>query len=230
MKNTIKILAAILIFAMTVIPVAAENDNMSLEQYMVELNGDVNGDGAIDNLDALTVLKYDVGIVNEFKNKAPVSVPLEGEKKDKVISDFVSNYSYISSDEITVAESYGVYDNCEVLFIDFEGMLEITATEYEAIGGYWIDFNDNLRLYAYKDGEFCDLKTAFDEGLISSADMLEVMKMHGGVYPTEYFDDSVLEDAELSRIYVVNRFGDVNCDRAIDNTDALAILKYDAGL
>lgn len=228
MKNTLKILAAILVLAMTVIPVAAESDNVGLKQYIAELNGDVNGDGAVDNLDAALILKYDAGIVNELENKAPVSVPLEGEKKDKIISDFVTAYSYFSPEEITVAESYGVYDNCEVFYIDSEGMQEIDATIYEAIGGYWIDFNDYLRLYAYKDGEFCDLETAFNKGLISSADMLEIVKIHGEVYPTEYFDNVDVYDE--SHIFIVNRFGDVNCDCAIDNLDALAILKYDAGL
>jgi len=230
MKNTIKILiTAVLILSMTAIPVTAVDDEISIEQYMLELNGDVNGDGLIDNLDAALILKYDAGLLTEFKNKSPVGIPLEGERLTEITADFMKTHKNLTADDVTAIESYGVYGDCEVFWIEVEGQQDVGAEMYADIGGYLVEYHEYFRLHVYKDGEFCYLDIAYDQGLISSEDVLEVLKICSGIFPTKFYDPSHFSIMDLE-VIIVNRFGDVNCDRVIDDLDAGIILKHDVGL
>ena len=233
MKKAIKILVlAILTLSFLIFPfaVGATEDTPSIEEYMLLLNGDVNGDGRIDNLDAALVLKYNVGTLTEFENKRPTGAPLEGVRKDEVISDFIATDAYLTEESVTVIESYGVYGDCEVFWININGQQDIPTENRIDIGGYFITYHNYFRLHVYKDGEFCGLDTAFNNGLITSEDVFEIMKICGGIYPVEYFDTGyggIIADLGVT---IINRFGDVNCDRVVDNLDAQLILKYDAGI
>ena len=92
-----------------------------------------------------------------------------------------------------------------------------------------MEYHEYFRLHVYKDGEFCYLDIAYDQGLISSEDVLEVLKICSGIFPTKFYDPSHFSIMDLE-VIIVNRFGDVNCDRVIDDLDAGIILKHDVGL
>jgi len=241
-RTTVILIASTLILSFAAFSVAATEADVGVGQYMLGLNGDVNGDGVINNLDAATVLKYDAGIVTEFYNKKPELLSLEQQHENKVVADFLNFKNCDESDAGYIKEikSFGMYGSCEILWIDLYKS-DIDMTYYNDVGGYYIEEYKYSRIFVYKDGEFLKLNKALKEGLISSDDVFEVVKRMGAVLPVRYYKNVYVDKetgitvenvSELKDIGVtiVNRIGDVNCDRTVNNTDASLILKYDAGL
>lgn len=189
--------------------------------------GDVNGDGKVDNLDAVTVLKYDAGQkVDAFP---PLPYPEEPEGlREKINADYLSfkdiDVDSLSNIDKGMVESAlsgwhyrGEFSGCSVVsgIWPFE---ETDDVRCEEIAGYYLYYASDIDVSVYKDGGFYSVKEAYENGMITKEDVFGI-----GVFSsiaTEYLGDPVYRRTAA----------DMDGDYRVTNVDAARILQIDAGL
>ena len=80
------------------------------------------------------------------------------------------------------ATCYGVFNGCSVWFIPSM----FTAEHEEVIGGYYFYHHNECQLLVLKNGEACQLRVAFRDGLITEADLAVIHQIHTGVETVYY--------------------------------------------
>lgn len=184
------------------------------------LVGDVNGDGAVDNLDAAYILKYDAGIVSSFPNRLIRSEAPEGVKMrlteayfNFTKDDFDGRYTM---EYFGVQEYFGNYSGCDVAYMT--GPFAYTeAMRYVEVAGYIICYRDGQEVYVNKGDGFYTIKEAYDLGYITQEDVFGIGVKLG------------IADEQGNIIYKES-IGDITGDGVVDNLDAAYILKLDACL
>ncbi len=74
---------------------------------------------------------------------------------------------------------YGIYGDCIVLFDnDIDNLLEWSETEFIADRRFF-DFGA-FRLLVYRDGQFCELKDAYEIGILTQENIADIAAYHDG--------------------------------------------------
>lgn len=230
MKKTIcAILALVLTLGMAGIPVSAQ----SFTRFAIELNGDVNGDGDINSLDAALVLRYDVGLVNEFGNSRPIPELTEEVDAELCLAYYEhyfadGNGGYYGNFEesgIEISSYLGCYNGYHVAYFLDWFIQDTMAEETIIVAGYVFEYGTGRQHEVIKDGQFYTISQAYENGYLTAEDVYNIAVLRG-TSPKEATE----RDFEGRYCRSSNKLGNVNDDRFIDNLDAALILKYDAGL
>ncbi len=262
MKNITKIIAAVLLLLslMTTVVSAKEAKNCSqatsqgaeasaqLEEaspekqytsrkaFAISVNGDVNGDGKIDSLDAAQVLKYDAGIVTEFVNKEynPTLTPEEERSLCEAYWEYwMPNKPYNEeSNDVQVGAYYGTYNDGHTAYFWDSFLQEGDMVIELEIGGYIYTNGSTRQIQYVKDGMICTVEEAYTKGDLTDDDVYKIL-LQSGTLPANLWrtmDPIEKEYLSMYKHLVYNIFGDASGDRKVDSLDAAWILKYDAGL
>ncbi len=205
----------------------------SIQAFAISVNGDVNGDGKVDSLDAAQVLKRDAGIITEFANKEydPTLTP---EEESAICQGFwegcINESGSYESGFVEVLAYYGKYNDWAVAYIT--GLEDNGYYHINILNGYVFHYGSGNEDVVVKGTEVYELWEAYESGLLTDEDIYKIAIQQGTV-PADLWTDSnevwiPEEDGTYSLVY--NIFGDANNDRKVDSLDAAWILKYDAGL
>ncbi len=89
--------------------------------------------------------------------------------EDEFIAEYINGDPYHSNEYV------GKYGNCYVV-IYHNTLLGITSSE--TIGEYTFEFGGYSKLKAFYDNEFIDLSSAYEQGLISESDLVDIYIYH----------------------------------------------------
>jgi len=154
------------------------------------LTGDVNGDGEVDALDAAMILQYDAGLIDCFPvdqsqpddssepEDPPPLTPLPPETELQIKQSWVNGYpeyanpEYHNVDTVTV-KYYGTYNGCVAVMM--YGFWAIPQTVcHEEIAGVTFSYPDMNFILVWKDGCFIELSPAYDQGLLTKEDLINI--------------------------------------------------------
>lgn len=99
--------------------------------------------------------------------------------------------------------SYGEYNGAHAIMITAEGFTAGDAITYETVGGIILTYPTTHKMDVYYEGKFCSLPTAYETGLLTDSDLIEIAKKYGG----RYLDEQKV--AEIIAVYrAANEVGD----------------------
>ena len=112
----------------------------------------------------------------------------EAELMDRIAKDYEEYYyqqwGFRTSFEVEYC--YGTYDDCVFVMMIGEGISTSQANRDVEVGGVMFHYRDGNYIEVWKDGEFYSLEEAYEQGLISDADLTEVADIHNNVrYKTQ---------------------------------------------
>lgn len=90
---------------------------------------------------------------------------------------FVSEYYSYTENDITI-RYYGEYDGAHVMFVDVPYMAYDCAVWEVTVGGVTINYNDGQRLQVYREGSFCSMEAAFENGYLKHGDLIKIRDLH----------------------------------------------------
>lgn len=110
---------------------------------------------------------------------------------DRISRDYYAAYGKsegIEADDAIIKDFYGIYqDNAAAVY--FSEMYFCAITK-EDIAGVRFIFPDSRTIYIYRDGVFTRLKEAYDEGIVSKEDVLQIYERYGRSKDyEEYFNE-----------------------------------------
>lgn len=99
--------------------------------------------------------------------------------------------------------SYGEYNGAHAVMITADGFGAGDAITYDTVGGIILTYPTTHKMDVYYNGEFCPLSKAYETGLLTNPDLIEIAKKYGGQYLTEK------QEAEIAASYrAANAVGD----------------------
>ena len=123
-----------------------------------------------------------------------------------------NNITNVSHDEVFIEHLSGLYNDYLVAMIDASRDVyeKVTVT----VGGVDFTYFDTNRLIAYKDGEFLTLDEAFEKGILSNADLVEI-EAKFSAEKTNYYEicDKYDYIIELPYVRFLNSEDDYQSDR-----------------
>lgn len=99
----------------------------------------------------------------------------------KIITDFVAAHSedvYPVEDKDVSLRVYGAFDGVYVLFVDVAGWAYTEAIKTEIVAGVKFVYSCGQTLEVYFDGAFYSLTTAYENGVISRANLRTVQRTY----------------------------------------------------
>lgn len=109
-----------------------------------------------------------------------------------------NNITNVSHDEVFIEHCAGLYNGYLVAMVD------ATRHVYEKntvnVGGVDFTYFDTNRLIAYKDGEFLTLDEAFENGILSNADLVEI-EAKFSAEKTYYYEFCDIHDYPTTGMY-----------------------------
>ena len=97
--------------------------------------------------------------------KAEVSDPT------KYVSSVYQYYQNMTIDNVTIQTYCGTYSGCVAMFITHDDASYYTVVTQEIVAGYLFEYGSSHTLTIYKDGEFSDVKSAYEKGWITREDV-----------------------------------------------------------
>ena len=83
---------------------------------------------------------------------------------------------YLKLSDIYIATNYGTYNDCIVVAMDAKGVSKVTWVHTEIVGG--INFSAGLfGIRAWKANKFYSLLEAYNDGLLTKEDLLQIEKL-----------------------------------------------------
>ena len=118
----------------------------------------------------------------DYKNyeeeiKSPFSIDKEKRKEIKVafIAAHANDENPVTEDEISL-RCYGVFDNVYVLFVDVVGWGYTGAVETDIIADIQFIYSCSQKMTVYSGGAFYSLPDAYENGILSRDDLLNVQE------------------------------------------------------
>ncbi|MDE7257206.1 MAG: hypothetical protein K2N50_04540 [Clostridia bacterium] len=136
--------------------------------------------------------------------------------ENEIKSAFAQKYD-VDVDTVFLS-SYGEYNGAHAVMITAEGFGYATAITYDTVGGIILTYPDSCKMVVYYNGKFCSLPAAYEKGLLTNADLIEIAKKYGGYYLTEqeeaeiiaaYRESSADEIANGAEVVITSFYGEV---------------------
>lgn len=83
-------------------------------------------------------------------------------------------YRKMTTDDITIREYFGTYNDCAIMFIDNPMWCYTCEFWSEEIAGYTFGYGSSQTLDVYRNGEFVSLKEAYEKGWLSKKDIKDI--------------------------------------------------------
>lgn len=116
--------------------------------------------------------------------------PLSEELRQKISNAFILQcdriivWDHYGSDEVPSYWNpyYGIINNC-VVFRQTHGVQwGIPQKTFLEIAGYTFEWKDQFDLYAYREGEACELKEAYERGWLTNVQIGKIHERHKEMY------------------------------------------------
>lgn len=132
-------------------------------------------------------------------------------EEDRILYDWKRENNYHSGDYPLSLDVRGVYGDTYVFYID--GMAAGAAITTDLVDNVYFAYPSTRQLEVYNDGEFYTLSSAFEAGLLSHEDLLDIQKNYndgwnwstGGIIRQEYLqergDSSLTIDDIVFEVY-----------------------------
>ena len=111
--------------------------------------------------------------------------------------------------------SYGEYNGAHALMITADDIGYGAVITYDIVGGITLTYSDSHTMDVYYEGEFYSLSVAYETGLLTKDDLIEIAKRFGGYYLTEQ------EEAGIIAAYREN-----NADVITDDAEVIISSHY----
>ena len=113
---------------------------------------------------------------------------MSAETEAEIKRDYLNLYEMVTYpsttiDDVSIIKYYGTYNGSVVVKIKFIWMGELQAVTYETIDNITITFPTSNKALVWKDGNFCSLQEAYDNGLLTKDDLERV----AGIWPSLYW-------------------------------------------
>ncbi|HBR31343.1 MAG TPA: hypothetical protein DD733_04605 [Clostridiales bacterium] len=144
---------------------------------------DTNSDGEITAVDYMVLKRYFFKTYYFSPEVMKEQIPPTDEQFDKIKEDYAEyiklkvgaeHFSSLTKEDIVIDEYCGPYNGCYALFICHRETMFLTVITTEIIAGYKFVYSNSQTFMIYKDSEFYNVKTAFDNGLISKEDVYDL--------------------------------------------------------
>lgn len=135
------------------------------------------------------------------------------ENEIEIKSAFAAKHN-VSTDTVHYS-SYGEYNGAHAIMITADSIGYGAAITYDVIGGIALTYPDGHTMDVYYNGEFCSLTAAYETGLLTRDDLIEIAKRYGGYYLTEQ------EEADIIAAYREN-----NADVIADDAEVIITSHY----
>ena len=100
---------------------------------------------------------------------------------DEIKSAFAQMHN-ISADTVYFF-SYGEYNGAYPIMITAEEFGYAAVITYDVVGEVTLTYPSSQKMDVYYKGEFYSLPQAYDKGLLTDSDLIEIAKRYGGHYP-----------------------------------------------
>lgn len=87
----------------------------------------------------------------------------------------------VSSDTVWFS-SYGEYNGAYPVMISAENFGYAAAITYDVVGEIILTYSSSHKMDVYYDGKFYTLPAAYNNGLLTNSDLIEIAKRYGGYY------------------------------------------------
>ena len=145
------------------------------------------------------------------------------EPNDQTLEEIISEmkWDYLMQNNITdVTHDNVLVEFCEGLYKGYlVAMVDATRHVYEKaivnVGGVDFTYFDGNRLIAYKNGEFLSLEDAFNQGVLSKEDLVEI-EANFSTEKTSYYDFCDIHDNPITGLQGTPYFGKNEKDKTFD--------------
>ena len=123
---------------------------------------------------------YDEKMYYAYFEIYPELPPLTNEAESKLKEDFAAYRSElrgdaVKSEEVFVRSYYGTYNGCEAVVMWIKEYTHTDDIKYITVGGYTFALSSgSFDILLHTDSGFIDLKTAYEQGYLSSNDIAEM--------------------------------------------------------
>lgn len=158
-----------------------ETYNPTMQQVFA---ADVNGDGTITATDYLMLKRYFYETYYFAPEEMMEQIPLTSTQIEEIKADYLEYlkeeygeeiFPSLTAADVVLDESYGPYSGCYALFIAHQDWGFIDVVTVDTVAGYNLTYADGQTFMIYKDSSFYDVKTAYESGLITKADVYDLI-------------------------------------------------------
>lgn len=162
---------------------AAKTDELSYER---QWQLDFDRDGDITTADALIAMRGVAGLSEpSIIPPIPESLePLSEEIELKIKTDWLKPFESVNLADAWIKFYFGAYNDSIALMISDAFTAYAYSMWSEEVAGIWFVYRDGQPVYVWNDGEFYRLSLAYDKGLLTEQDLLNIQFYHSaeGIY------------------------------------------------
>ena len=124
---------------------------------------------------------------NEYEPRPKSPENLSDEQIKKIKEDFViywnkaEHSTTATFDKVRIDGYYGTYDGAIALFIDDGNVGYMGVVLHQTIAGYEFMFGSNWTMSIYKNGDFMELSSAYENGWITKQDLRDILYHFNGI-------------------------------------------------
>ncbi len=131
---------------------------------------------------------------------------------DEIKSAFAKMHN-ISADTVWFS-GYGEYNGAYPVMISAANLLYATVITYDNVGGVFLSYPSSQKMDVYYDGKFYLLPAAYEKGLLTNSDLIEIAKRYGGYYLTPQEEADIIaayrQNADGEQVIISSFYGEAN--------------------